>query len=267
MHFLFSIWLWSQNAFAETDIEKAKRLYQNGQELYDEGSYDAAILAWTEGYALSNKAGFLKNIALAYEAMGEYEEALQKLNEYRAFAPLEEKEALKEHSQILAQKIEEAAQLEQAEREREDQLNQTLRQNLQNSQAGDIRNIQSNTISNPNPDSQNEPVQKPSTPSEPLIPKSVWLKTATITGISATALTLASIAPYKESKDFCEPSSQLCLPTEGMTSDEFPWNQLMLYRNLSLGLWGVTVVTSTVALTQSTSIQVLPNGIFWQGEF
>ena len=266
---LFSISLWSHNAFAETDIEKAKRLYQNGQELYDEGNYDAAILAWNEGYVLSNKAGFLKNIALAYEAKGEYEEALAKLNEYRAFAPLEEKEALKEHSLVLSQKIqeEEANQLAKIEQER--QLEDRLKMQTEKSN-GDLRSFEpSSTGTNVTIDStvNSGTIPEPTLPKTPLLPKSVWLTTATITGVSATALTLAALGPYNDLKSLCDTSSNLCLPTESMASDDYPWDKLMLYRNLSLGLWGATILTSSIGLTQNTSIQMTPNAILLQGGF
>lgn len=91
------------------DLERAKELYVNGQQLYGEGSYEAAILAFKEGYQLSKKPEFLYNIANAYERMGEFGQARDYLDQFRAYASNDQQEA-------LARKI---ASLDKRQREKE----------------------------------------------------------------------------------------------------------------------------------------------------
>ena len=83
------------------DLKQAEEFFLNGQQLYSESRYEAAIIAWQEGYDMSKMPAFLKNIALAQEAMGEYEQALNTLSIYRAYAPYEEQEGLREWQETL----------------------------------------------------------------------------------------------------------------------------------------------------------------------
>ncbi len=83
-------------ALAQTDPDevRARELYENGAILYEEGEYEEAIAAWEAAYALSEEPLLYYNIANAYERMGRYDEAIDALARYRAFAPTEEREAL-----------------------------------------------------------------------------------------------------------------------------------------------------------------------------
>ena len=94
---------------ATDDQLRAKELYGNGVTLYEEGLYEDAIAAWEQAYALSNKALLLYNIANAYERLGELQRALDSLNRYRAFAPLDEKEALDRRMRNIERRMEELA--------------------------------------------------------------------------------------------------------------------------------------------------------------
>lgn len=76
------------------DEERAKELYNNGRQLYEEGRYEDAIAAWEEAYRVSNRALLLFNIANAYERIGAYQKAIDSLSRYRAFAPEDEREQL-----------------------------------------------------------------------------------------------------------------------------------------------------------------------------
>ncbi len=99
---------------ADPKIERAKELLQNGASLYNEGSYEAAILAFQEGYDLSSKPAFLYNIGNAYERLGDFEEARRYLDQYRAYAPEDEREILARRISALDERLrkqrEEAAQ-------------------------------------------------------------------------------------------------------------------------------------------------------------
>lgn len=87
--------------------ERAKELYQNGAMLYEEGRYDDAIVAWQEAYRLSERAELLFNIANAQERLGKYQDALDTLGRYRAYAAADEREALDRRIRNLERRLEE----------------------------------------------------------------------------------------------------------------------------------------------------------------
>ncbi len=99
---------------SDPKIERAKELLSNGASLYNEGSYEAAILAFQEGYDLSQKPAFLYNIGNCYERLGNFEEARRYLDQYRAYAPEDEREILARRISALDERLrkqrEEAAQ-------------------------------------------------------------------------------------------------------------------------------------------------------------
>ena len=99
----------------EDELKRAEELFFNGQLLFDEQHYEEAILAWQQGYALSTKPGFLKNIAIAQEAQGHYQEAIDSIFKYRAFAHFEEQDYLKQWTAELQQKETIAKQLREEE--------------------------------------------------------------------------------------------------------------------------------------------------------
>ncbi len=85
--------------------DRAKELYENGADLYDEGRYEDAVAAWQESYKLSNKPLLLYNIANAEERAGHYDVALDNLNRYRAFATADEREILDRRIRNLEARI------------------------------------------------------------------------------------------------------------------------------------------------------------------
>ncbi len=117
---LCAAWLsWAQPALAQgnapSDLDaKARHLYRNGEVLYSEGLYGDAIAAWQAAYQLSSRPLLLYNMANAQERIGRWQDALDSLNRYRAFAPSEERATLGKRianiERHLAQQREEAAQ-------------------------------------------------------------------------------------------------------------------------------------------------------------
>ena len=83
----------AQSPSGDSDA-RARHLYRNGELLYAEGLYSDAIAAWESAYDLSDRPLLLYNMANAQERLGRWEDALQSLNRYRAFAPLEERDVL-----------------------------------------------------------------------------------------------------------------------------------------------------------------------------
>ncbi len=64
------------------DLERARELYREGNSHYAAGRYEKASRAFLRGYKLSHLPGFLYNLANAYERMGKYQEAADKLDQY-----------------------------------------------------------------------------------------------------------------------------------------------------------------------------------------
>lgn len=91
----------------DADDARARELYENGADLYEEGRYDDAVAAWEESYRLSNKALLLYNIANAEERAGRYSDALEHLNRYRAFATADERAILDRRITNLDRRIQE----------------------------------------------------------------------------------------------------------------------------------------------------------------
>ncbi len=87
--------------------ERAKELFLNGKELYNQGRYESAIIAWKEAYALDPRPVLLFNLANAYERSGQFEEALDALERYRPLAKPEEGEVLDTRIRALEDRVRE----------------------------------------------------------------------------------------------------------------------------------------------------------------
>jgi tetratricopeptide (TPR) repeat protein len=69
---------------------EAKRLFDEGADLYAKGSYDKAIAAWEKSYELSSKPLIFESIANAYERLGQARKAREYLAKWRDVAPPDE---------------------------------------------------------------------------------------------------------------------------------------------------------------------------------
>jgi hypothetical protein len=87
--------------------EQAKVLYQNGQQLYEEGLYEEAILAFEEAWTLSKRPALLYNIANAQERLGKLQDAVDTLNKYRVYAALDERETIERRLRALERRLSE----------------------------------------------------------------------------------------------------------------------------------------------------------------
>jgi tetratricopeptide (TPR) repeat protein len=90
------VWLWAVFAFASelSNRGRALELLANGDVLFAEGNYEAAMLAYREVLSLSGESAMHFNIANCLELLGELEGAYEELNLYRATAPPEEQQTL-----------------------------------------------------------------------------------------------------------------------------------------------------------------------------
>ncbi|MES2643192.1 MAG: tetratricopeptide repeat protein [Myxococcota bacterium] len=93
---------------APADDARARELFENGSLLYDEGRYEDAIAAWKEAWRLSGRSLLLFNMANATERLGRYDEAMELLSRYRAFAPAEERETLDRRIRNIERRLVEA---------------------------------------------------------------------------------------------------------------------------------------------------------------
>lgn len=99
--------------------DRAKELFQNGKELYNQGRYESAIVAWKEAYELDPRPVLLFNLANAYERSGLIREALEALEGYRPLARAEEGEALDARIRSMQDRVREMDEEERkAEAER-----------------------------------------------------------------------------------------------------------------------------------------------------
>lgn len=105
----------------DAKLKRAEELFLNGRQLFKEGSYEAAILAFQESYELSKLPEILYNIGNSYEKLGDFANARKYLDQYRAFAPEKERELLGRRIQNLDQRLREQEDRARAERERQEQ--------------------------------------------------------------------------------------------------------------------------------------------------
>lgn len=114
---LFAASGWAQESSEEAEaspspeqIERARQIYLNGKSLYDEGSYEEAIVAWEESYRLSRRPDLLFNIASAQERLGLYQEALDTLSMYKVYATADEQDILERRVRSLEARLAEGQQ-------------------------------------------------------------------------------------------------------------------------------------------------------------
>ncbi len=94
----------AQSGDGDGDL-RARELYENGRILFDEGLYEDAISAWEAAWELSARPLLLYNIASAQERLGQWVEAMDTLNRYRAYAPAEERPTLERRIRNLEVRI------------------------------------------------------------------------------------------------------------------------------------------------------------------
>ena len=92
------------------DIEEARRIFENGEELYNEGSYTAAIQAFRQAFALSGEPSCLYNISLSYGHLEDYDGAIEYLKYFKAYAKDAELAGLEEEIRELEERREQQEQ-------------------------------------------------------------------------------------------------------------------------------------------------------------
>ena len=74
-------------------IEQARRHYGEGVRQFEAERYPEALTSFQSAYALVERAGFLYNIHLCFERMGQLPEAIETLERYLAASPEDEERA------------------------------------------------------------------------------------------------------------------------------------------------------------------------------
>lgn len=241
-------------AFAQEPQSRAEELFFIGQRLFEEQDYNAAIVSWEEGYRLTNLPEFKKNIALAYEAMGEYGQAIQHLSEYRALASLKEQDALKSWMDELKQKQKEA-EIEALERQEEEQR---LREEQQREEARLAQESKEKELQ-----LSSQPVEIPTTADTRT---SKWIG---ITGWSVSGVSLGVSGyffyQYQQQHQsllkYCNDITGLCLENteiEGLLSQQDLSRQnSYLFLGLGLAATGFSIWNNTKA------VSITPDSINW----
>jgi tetratricopeptide (TPR) repeat protein len=84
---------------------RAREIFENGVQLYEEGRYDLAVEAFAEAYRLSRRPALLWNLANAHEKLDQLEEALDALQRYRVYAEAGEREDVAARVRDLQRRI------------------------------------------------------------------------------------------------------------------------------------------------------------------
>ncbi len=71
----------------KADVEKARKLMEDGQSLFKQGLYQDAMLKFEEAYKIHSFSAFLYNAALAAEKAGDLQRAIARYKEYLASDP------------------------------------------------------------------------------------------------------------------------------------------------------------------------------------
>lgn len=81
---------------------RAKVLFENGSQLYEEGQYEAAILAFRSALeAWPGATSLHYNLSNCHERLGQLQPAYDELNLYRATAPPEERDTIERRLRAL----------------------------------------------------------------------------------------------------------------------------------------------------------------------
>ena len=92
--------------------KEARKLFFQGDRLYEEGKYEEAVAAFEKAYELSHRPELLFNLANAYERLGQYEEALRSLRDFEPSAPEADRPKIAERIKTLEARAEERRQRE-----------------------------------------------------------------------------------------------------------------------------------------------------------
>ena len=88
-----------------TDIE-AKGWFIEGQQLYKDGRYRDALVAFERAYKLSSRPNILRSIAYCHENLGQLREALSVLRDYLSMAEQQKIPEIRSHIRRIQERLE-----------------------------------------------------------------------------------------------------------------------------------------------------------------
>lgn len=120
--FLFlSAFAQESNSTRESEEEQAKAFYKTATVFFEEADYEQAIHFFKMAYERSERTAILYNIAVAYEKLGDYKQAVSYYEEYKFSA--KEEELL-----VLERKIENLKKLAKKKQEEQDAVDNLVEQ-------------------------------------------------------------------------------------------------------------------------------------------
>ncbi len=174
----------------DAKLKRAEELFNNGRQLFKEGAYEAAILAFTESYELSKLPDILYNIGNSYEKIGDFANARKYLDQYRAYAPEKERETLTRRIQNLDARLREQDEKARVERDKQPPPDQTT--------------PEKDPKDTPPPDPQPQPQPKKD---RVFGPAAIGLTALAVAGLGlGVGFGVAAQKQSTEAKNFCEPS-------------------------------------------------------------
>lgn len=102
--------------------QRARELYEQGDEAYANGRYDDAISAFREAYSLSARPLLLYNLANAQERAGYLEDAVASLERYQPDASAEEREEVANRIAAMRERIEQQRAQAEAEAAQQEEV-------------------------------------------------------------------------------------------------------------------------------------------------
>lgn len=220
---------------SDADIERSNELFENGKGLYLDGSYDAAVAAFEQAYALSGDPLLLYNIALAHDRAGEYDKAIEYLEYYRAFAPAEESKEIAEKVESLhRRKI--RAQAEEGEKKSGDGSSDSPAEEGGSADEGDTKSGSSSGGKQPADDRQ-----------AVFTPLAIGLTAgAVVAGGAGLGLGLASSSRNSDAESMCGTDPVLCpIEAEGDVTSS---RRLALGADIMFGVAGAAAVAAIIVL-------------------
>jgi len=251
------------NSWADEKTEQGSVLYKNGQDLFEEGKYTEALMAWEEAYAITENKVMLKHIARAQEAQGDFKSAIETIYKYRAFAPHNEQEALKEWLSNL-EKLQHQGEIEARARQEQEIAKQEQEQEI-------AKQEQEQEIAKKEERAQEQEIAKKEAISqEAYTPSKIpmyltWGGTAAL-GTVGIIFTKLAVDSQQEILLYCHEETEYCL--SNLPPDSV--NDFKTQRLISIISWSATAVgigTSSWLTSKQLSIRVEPNAISIQGEF
>lgn len=247
------------------DTTKAENYFYNGQRFFDDKNYKQAIESWEAGYQLSQMPEFKKNLALAYEAIGEYDQAIDALQSYRPHAPYEDQDGLEKWMNELVAKQKEAQEKAEA-RKKEEAAQQALKEKTKEMEekARELEEQKKRFEQAAQEQKALEEKKKTLPPQLPML--SAWTATA-ITAGTAGYFAYQSQQSRTSLSSVCDWDSGFCLNRDDIQSSLDEYQTIRKFGIISTGLaigFGSIAIWQTKNNLSQTSLSLTPTSISWR---